>query len=243
MLDYVKGVKKVPFDSTKENFYLWTTQLLGFAETHSFDQDLLGNLTVPPIQLLNLGANNPLDKILLNARKANSTAMCLLRISLTDKISQRALYKSNTTDLPGGSAQKAWKNLHKLFYPININKMNELKGAFFRSTLLKDDMNRYEWFGDLYSLHQRLTDDYNLTTFGDEEMMNQIIYNTKPLAYQMQYTFIKDQLAIEAIYFAKYGTYVKEVTLESVQVKFSKIYATIQASKTQSHQKDNPVML
>jgi hypothetical protein len=46
--------------------------------------------------------------------------------------------------------------------------MNKLKGEFVRSTLYKDDMNPDEWFADLYSLRQRLTDDYKLTTFGDE---------------------------------------------------------------------------
>jgi hypothetical protein len=95
---------------------------------------------------------------------------------LTDKISQSALYNSKTTELPGRSAQKVWENLHKLFYPINLNKMNELKSEFVRSTLYKDDMNPDEWYANLYSLRQRLTDDYKLTTF--EEMMNQNIYNT-----------------------------------------------------------------
>jgi hypothetical protein len=58
--------------------------------------------------------------------------------------------------------------------------MNKLKGGIVSSTLYKDDMNPDEWFSDLYSLRQRLTDDYKLTTFGDEEIMNKIIYNTKP---------------------------------------------------------------
>jgi hypothetical protein len=47
MADNAKGVKKVPVDGTQENFYLWTTQLLGFAETYNCEQALLGTLTVP----------------------------------------------------------------------------------------------------------------------------------------------------------------------------------------------------
>jgi hypothetical protein len=85
------------------------------------------------------------------------------------------LYNSKTKELPGGPAEQAWDNLHRLFYPININNMNELKGEFVRSTLYSDDMNPDEWFADLYSLRQRQNDDYKLTAFGDEEMMNQII--------------------------------------------------------------------
>jgi hypothetical protein len=111
------------------------TQLLGITETYGCDQALLGTLAVPPVTLVNLDPKVPLDKILLSA---NSTAMCLLRISVTDKISQSALYNSKT---PRGSAQQACDNLHKLFYPINISKMNKLKGDFVRSTLFKDDMN------------------------------------------------------------------------------------------------------
>jgi hypothetical protein len=48
-------------------------------------------------------------------------------------------------------------------------------------------------------------------------MINQIIYNTKPQAYPMQLTFIKDQLAVEATRIAKDGTHVKEVYNSSSQ--------------------------
>jgi hypothetical protein len=98
MSNYANGVKKVPFDGTKESFYQWTRQLLGFAETYDSDQALLGNLIVPAASMA-LDPTTAAHKKLLDARKANSTAMCLLRISLSDKISQSALYNSKTTDL------------------------------------------------------------------------------------------------------------------------------------------------
>jgi hypothetical protein len=44
---YAKGVKKVPFDCTKENFCLWTTQLLGSAATYNCKQAILGTATIP----------------------------------------------------------------------------------------------------------------------------------------------------------------------------------------------------
>jgi hypothetical protein len=48
--DYTKtvNVKKLPFDGTEASFYLWTTQILGFAETYNCAQALLGTITVPP---------------------------------------------------------------------------------------------------------------------------------------------------------------------------------------------------
>jgi hypothetical protein len=126
MSDYAKGVKKVPFDGTHENFYLWTTQLLGFAATYYCEQALLVTLQYPA-STDQLDSTKDADSDKLAARRANSTAMCLLRISLTEKVSHSALYNSKTTDLPLGSASKAWKKLYKLYYPVNVNKMNELK--------------------------------------------------------------------------------------------------------------------
>jgi hypothetical protein len=101
MADYAEGVKKVPFDGTQENFYLWTTQLLGFGETYNCEQALLGQLKVPAYYDV---LDPTTDKELLLVRRANSTAK---RISLTDKISQSALYNSKTKELPLGSAAKA----------------------------------------------------------------------------------------------------------------------------------------
>jgi hypothetical protein len=50
------------------------------------------------------------DKKLLLARKMNSTAMCLLSLSLTDMVIQMALYTGRTTGLPSGNAAKDLKN-------------------------------------------------------------------------------------------------------------------------------------
>jgi hypothetical protein len=82
--------------------------MLGFAETYNCEQALLEKLTVPASTDV---LDPTTDKELLVARRANSTAMCLLRISLTDKISQCALYNSKTKEFPLGSAAKAWTNL------------------------------------------------------------------------------------------------------------------------------------
>jgi hypothetical protein len=241
MSDYAKGVKKVHFDGTHENLYLWTTQIIGFAETFNCEQALLGTLTVPS-STDKLDTTKDPDKELLAARHAYSLAMYLLRISLTDKVSQSALYNSKTTALPLGSAAKAWKNLYKIYYPVNVNKMNELKKEFARSTLYKDDTNPEEWFAELYSIRQRVEDDYKLVQYGDTVMLDQIIYNTKPTAYQMQLVIIKDQIRLEDIRLKADITYIREVTLEYVQAIYCETYATLKQNHSKSSSK-GPVML
>jgi hypothetical protein len=49
MSDYVKGVKIVPFDGTKENFYLCTTQLDGSSATYNCQQAILGTVAMPKV--------------------------------------------------------------------------------------------------------------------------------------------------------------------------------------------------
>jgi hypothetical protein len=191
---------------------------------------LIGTLTVPASTDV-LDPTNADEKKLLLARRANSTAMCFLRISLTEKISQSALYNSKTKELPLGCAKKAWNNLYTLYYPINFNKMNELKKDFARSTLYMDDKNPDEWFAELYSIRQRLEDDCDLDKYGDEEFLDQIFYNTKSPAYQMQVTILKDQINTESISLKNDTSYVKEVTLNYVQAKFREKYSTLQLHK------------
>jgi hypothetical protein len=121
--DYTKtvNVKKVPFDSTEASFYLWTTQMLSFAETYNCAQALLGTINVPPASAL-LSDADPDEHKLLHGRRANSAAMALLRITLTYDISVDQIYTSRTPDLPQGSARKVWLNLHKMFYPVSTEK-------------------------------------------------------------------------------------------------------------------------
>jgi hypothetical protein len=79
--DYTKtvNVKKVPFYGIEASFYLWTTQVLGFAETYNCAQALLGTITVPPASAV-LSDADPDEQKLLQGRRANSTAMVLLSI-------------------------------------------------------------------------------------------------------------------------------------------------------------------
>jgi hypothetical protein len=56
----------------------------------------------------------------------------------------------------------------KLFHAKNINKMNELKSEFVKST--SENTNPDEWFAELDFIRRRLEEDYKCTTIGDVEM-------------------------------------------------------------------------
>jgi hypothetical protein len=115
----------MPFDGTKATFYLWATQLLGSAATENFKRAILGSVIIPQATEV-LDETKDADKILLLSRKMNDTPMCLFNLSLTDKISQMALYKGITTEIPDGDAAKVWKNLFKLCFLKILILMNSL---------------------------------------------------------------------------------------------------------------------
>jgi hypothetical protein len=95
-------------------------------------QAILGTVTIPKATDV-LGETQDSAMKFLLARKMNDTDMCLFNISLTDRVSQMVLYNGIATELPDGA--KLCKNMFKLFHAKNINKMNELKSEFVKSTL------------------------------------------------------------------------------------------------------------
>jgi hypothetical protein len=164
---------------------------LGFAETYNCDQALLGTITVPPAPAV-LSDADPDEHKLLQGRRANSTAMVLLHISLTYDISVDQIYTSRTPELPQGSAGKVWLNLQKIVYPVSTEKMHELKNEFTMCTLTRDDNNPAIWFSQINKIHQKLIDDNKITTNADTDKLQYIMCNTKPFMYQIIFGINKD---------------------------------------------------
>jgi hypothetical protein len=220
--DYVKNVQ---FDGTEASFYLWTTQILGFAETCNC------GISVPPASAF-ISAADPAEHKLLQGRRATSTAMVLLRISLTDYISLDQLYTCKTPEIPTGSARKACLNLHKMFYPVSTKRMHELKNEFTMCILHRDDKIPSIWFAQLNKIRQELTDDYKLTTFEDTDVLQHIMYDTKLSMYKIILCISKDCLAHEMEQDAADNTFVFTVTLESVQEKLREKFAASKKTST-----------
>jgi hypothetical protein len=62
-------------------------------------------------------------------------------------------------------------------------------------------------------------------------MLNQIIYNTKPAAYQMRLTEIKGVLIKEDARFLKDAAYVRDATLESVMDDYRNVFESLHTNK------------
>jgi hypothetical protein len=97
-------------------------------------------------------------------------------------------------------------------------------------------------YSKLYSLRQRLEDDYKLDQYRDTVMLDQIIYNTKPATYQMQLDIIKDKIRLEDIRLKADISYVRGVTLDYVQAKYRETHATLKQHQGKLSSK-GPVIL
>jgi hypothetical protein len=79
----------------------------------------------------------------------------------------------------------------------STEKMHELKNEFTICTLTRDDHIPDLWFAQLNENRQKLIDDYQLTTYEDTDVLQHIMFNTKPSMYQILLGINKDRLAHE----------------------------------------------
>jgi hypothetical protein len=84
-----------------------------------------------------------------------------------------------------------------MFYPVNTDKMHELKNEFTMCTHSRDNTNSAIWFAQLNKICQNLIDDYSLTTYEATDVLHHIMYNTKPFMYQIILGINKDRFAHE----------------------------------------------
>jgi hypothetical protein len=108
-----------------------------------------------------------------------------------------------------------------------------------KSTLYSVETNPDEWFAELLFIRRRLEEDNKCNTFGEVEMINQIVYNTKPAACQMQLTVIKKEAARKK----KDSHSECEVTLDSVMDENRIIFESLHPSKPNPHPKGSVTLV
>jgi hypothetical protein len=80
--------------------------------------------------------------------------------------------------------------------------------------LTRDNTNPAIWFAQLNKICQKLIDDYKLTTYEDTDVLQHIMYNTKPFMYQIILGINKDRLAHEIKCHDADNTFAFTMTLE-----------------------------
>jgi hypothetical protein len=98
--------------------------------------------------------------------------------------------------------------------------MHELKNEFTMCTLTRDNTNPAIWFAQINKICQKLIDDYKLTTYEDADVLQHVMYNTKPFMYQIILGINKDRLAHKIKRHDADIAFQFTVTLESVQEEF-----------------------
>jgi uncharacterized protein with HEPN domain len=85
-----------------------------------------------------------------------------------------------------------------------------------RRTLIRDDTNPAFWFAQLNNIRQKLIHDYKLTTFHFADILQHIMYNTKPAINKIILGINKARLAHETIQDVADNTFILTVTLETI---------------------------
>jgi hypothetical protein len=108
-------------------------------------------------------------------------------------------------------------------------------------TLTREDTNPAIWFAQLNKIRQKLMDEYNLTTYEEADVVQHIMYNTKPFMYQIILGINKNCLPHETKRHAADSAFVFTVTLETVQEAFRQKFAA--SKKKYTPGKSQPVGL
>jgi hypothetical protein len=100
-----------------------------------------------------------------------------------DSVGFQAIRNGLTTEIPNGSAYKAWQNLLKIYQPATITHKYDLEQKFNDCRLDKETKNPDIWYTELETIRTILKDDFN-TEINDDRMIQHIAYNIKPKAYE-----------------------------------------------------------
>jgi len=139
---------------------------------------ILDGTTPAPKQSEVLSTTTDKEKIAL--RKANLLAYSKLLMSMEEEVAFCEVETAGTTDLPKGSAQKAWDNL-KAKYEANTGASYMMvKREFQASKLEPHDRNPEEWIAELERLRGRLADMGHPVS--DDDMIIQVL-NSLPSSY------------------------------------------------------------
>jgi gag-polypeptide of LTR copia-type len=217
-LDEDKSYKAIQFSGKKEDYQKWSAKFLAYAHVKGFKKVLMGTETPPPAAE-DLSTGDVIKKML---RKNNDLAYSVLHMAVKDDVSFNAIFSATTDDLPDGDARKAWKNLEKIFKPVSNASKHELEQKFNQCTLTQEDKNPDEFFSDLEKIKLQLKLDHS-TTYDDDKMISQIVYNTTPNIYKTIIQMLKRDL--------NRGT---SLTLSEVQDDLRQVYAQHKSSQPTS---------
>jgi hypothetical protein len=214
----LKGQKIPHFEGKKEKFAQWSYTFLSICAIAGCKDALVSDTYDVPASDLEL---NDLQEVLLKRRKANATAYAMLTITVKDNTGFQAVRNGVTKKLPDGSAREAWKNLLKIYQPKSTTQKYELEQKFNDCKLEKETKSPDEWFTELEHIRVLLKEDHSFE-ISDEKMIQQIVYNVKPKAYDTLIFALKRDLQYKS----------DKLELERVKDEFRQVFGTL--SKTKS---------
>ena len=119
-----------------KEFRKWQLKFKATAELKGY-ADVLGGKDVVPKESDTLDVSTDEGKEKMRIRKANKRAYTDLILACHGDLSFKIVANAMTSELPGGDACLAWKNLKNQFLPRTSANKSVLVNEFWRSLLTK----------------------------------------------------------------------------------------------------------
>ena len=184
-----KAIRILPFSRKQDEWRMWSRKFLARAKTKRFKDVLLGLVNVPSYDE-EIDVETEEGRLAMAARVANENAYNELLLSCTDEVSFGAVDEAITSELPDGSASKAWANLVAKFEPKTSASKVQLKREFNLCALESVSKDPDEWISELERIRQRLR--AMDAIISDTDLMIHILNNLPP-----EYETLVEKLELE----------------------------------------------
>jgi hypothetical protein len=219
MAEATKGQKCPRFDGKREKFPMWSYTFLSFCNINKCREALTSDTFNVPAETAVLDPAT--QQAAIARREANSYAYALLTCVVTDPTGHMAIRNGCTTPLPSGSAREAWRNLLRIYQPISTTQKYDLEQKFKDCKLEKETKHPDDWFTELDHIRLLLRTDHQFI-ITEDQLIQHIIYNIKPKAYDtMIYTLKRDLMYNPQL-----------LTLERLKDEIRQVYGQTSKHKT-----------
>lgn len=150
---------KVPlpvFSGEREDFPMWLTRMMAFAQTNGFSQSMrVRTCGLPPSEATTLDETTQAGKDFAKAKKLNDLAMSYLVHTLKTDTLMKYVSKSKSEAYPNGRAWVLMEKLKKKYSPDDLASVTEFKNDLNRVSFGKATSNPDKMFDQISKLQNK----------------------------------------------------------------------------------------
>ena len=182
-----RAIRVLPFTGRRQDWRMWEAKYSARARAKGWQDILTGKVAVPASTASLTDAGD------IARRQGNDDAYADLVLSMEDETAFNIVNEARTTELPDGSAKKAWDDLFSKYAPSTKDELVATKKEFNMCVMEKDE-DPENYLRRLEAINRKIkTIDANKAV-SDEDVLIHAVANLSPIYTIMLYPTWKRKL-------------------------------------------------